>query len=111
MRRNFSMNINGKVNNYRLTKNDSLMPLFEAIANSIFSINQRKETDSDFKGKIEIELLRENVLFDDYKDSPIAQFIVRDNGIGFTDENMDSFMTSDSRLKEKYGGKGNGRFS
>ncbi len=111
MRRNFSMNINGKVNNYRLTKNDSLMPLFEAIANSIFSINQRKETDSDFKGKIEIELLRENVLFDDYKDSPIAQFIVKDNGVGFTDENMDSFMTSDSRLKEKYGGKGNGRFS
>lgn len=111
MRRDFSMNINGKVNNYRLTKNDSLMPLFEAIANSIFSINQRKENDSDFKGKIEIELLRENVLFDNYKDSPIAKFIVKDNGVGFTDENMDSFMTSDSRLKEKYGGKGNGRFS
>ena len=111
MKRNFSMNINGKVNNYRLTKNDSLMPLFEAIANSIFSINQRKENDSGFEGKIEIELLRENVLFDDYNDSPIVQFIVRDNGIGFTDENMDSFMTSDSCLKEKYGGKGNGRFS
>lgn len=111
MSRIFSMNISGKVKNYRLTKSESLLPLFEAIANSIFAIDQRKDEEQNIKGSIDIEIIRDNNLFGEYSESFINCFNVKDNGVGFNDINMDSFMTSDSQLKEKFGGKGNGRFS
>jgi hypothetical protein len=45
---------------------------------------------------------------DDYGD--VESISVTDNGIGFTDTNLVSFETSDSRYKYKRGGKGVGRF-
>src|SRR5207244_2135697 len=40
----------------------------------------------------------------------IIGFTVTDNGIGFNDENYSAFETSDTRYKERIGGKGVGRF-
>lgn len=41
----------------------------------------------------------------------IVSFQIKDNGIGFNDDNMNSFMEADSSYKEESGGKGVGRFS
>lgn len=40
----------------------------------------------------------------------IERFVIYDNGVGFTDENMDSFNTAYSEYKFMKGGKGVGRF-
>lgn len=42
---------------------------------------------------------------------PIGAIIVRDDGVGFSEENYLSFCTPDSRQKEKGGGKGIGRLT
>jgi hypothetical protein len=42
---------------------------------------------------------------------PVKTVIVRDDGVGFGDENYVSFCTPDSRQKEKGGGKGLGRLT
>ncbi|MFW6009455.1 MAG: hypothetical protein ACOCP8_09355, partial [archaeon] len=42
--------------------------------------------------------------------NPVTGFIIRDNGIGFNDDNFTSFQTSDSQYKKDKGGKGIGRF-
>ena len=43
------------------------------------------------------------------RSDPVVDFEIRDNGIGFNEENFDSFSTSDSRYKAEHGGKGIGR--
>ena len=40
----------------------------------------------------------------------VTGFIVKDNGVGFTQKNFESFLTSDSDYKMEKGGKGVGRF-
>ncbi len=112
----FSVDITGRVKNFSLPTAKPLLPLFEAIVNSIHSIEERKEKDLNFKEKgfVNIELIREKLLeFDDLNtsDAPIIGFRVSDNGIGFTRENFRSFLTSDSIHKAAIGGKGVGRFS
>ena len=42
MERIFSVNLAGKVKNYSLSKRKALMPLFEAIINSINAIDERR---------------------------------------------------------------------
>ncbi|MBO5011623.1 MAG: ATP-binding protein, partial [Elusimicrobiaceae bacterium] len=88
-----------------------LMPLFEAIVNSIHAIDYKQEKD----GKILIHVYREKLLPNIANDKryvpKITGFDIYDNGIGFNDENMTSFIKSDSRYKyERRGGKGLGRF-
>jgi len=41
----------------------------------------------------------------------IDGFIIEDNGMGFNERNLNSFMESDSTYKADKGGKGVGRFS
>lgn len=99
----------GRVNNTRLPYSKSLLPLFEAIINSIHAIEDAKEK----KGEIVVTVLRESpsaTMFDDSGASRILGFRVEDNGIGFTEENYDSFRTSDTTRKATRGGKGVGRF-
>jgi hypothetical protein len=55
------------------------------------------------KGRIHVEVETDN-----YGD--VSRVAVTDNGIGFTEENLVSFETSDSRHKYQKGGKGVGRF-
>ena len=110
MSRIFSSNLKGKVRNFHLPYNRPLVPLYEAIVNSINAIDERKRSDT-FKGRITVEVLRDDNLFPDSDAGSIKGFKIIDNGVGFNDANMESFMEADSDYKLDIGGKGVGRFS
>lgn len=113
--RNFSISLKGRVKNFNLPKNQPLIPLFEAIVNSIHAINERKNAGEQFNSYITIKLIRDNQLsldLDGMKElASISSFEIIDNGVGFNEPNLTSFMESDSTYKAAIGGKGVGRFS
>ena len=111
MARLFSSNLRGKVRNFSLPKNRPLIPLYEAVVNSINAIEERTQKIGSFSGQIEIEVIRDATLFGEADNTTICGFIIKDNGIGFNEENMESFMEADSEYKIAIGGKGVGRFS
>jgi hypothetical protein len=109
-------NLKGRLRNTSLPLSNGLLPLFEAVVNSIHSIEETGMCMDD--GKIEIEIVRipQNLeLFNNekcFKNEPkgnITAFRIKDNGIGFNMENMQSFNTFDSEYKIKKGGRGIGR--
>lgn len=99
------INIQGTIDNIR-SKSNIYTPIIEAIVNSIQSIVLKKIEN----GKIEIILHREKVLEIDNSIPSVKTIEIRDNGIGFTQENRDSFDTFYSEYKKSIGGKGFGRF-
>ena len=111
----FSINLTGRVKNFNLPKNKPLLPLFEAIVNSIHSIEERKQCDSSFdKGRVTIKAVRDaQIVLSNVGNvvTEIVGFIIEDNGMGFNETNLNSFMESDSTYKAEKGGKGVGRFS
>lgn len=111
---NFSVNIEGRVKNFSLPKNKPLIPLFETIVNSLHSLKERKQIEPDFSDAfITITIIRNNPirLMQNTELEPIVGFIIEDNGVGFNEANMGSFLESDSTYKADIGGKGVGRFS
>ena len=96
------LNILGIVNNIK-SKTNVFTPIVEAVVNSIDAINQKQD------GKIEIVVYREEELELDQKPY-IKSIEIVDNGIGFSDENRESFDTYLSTTKIEIGGKGFGRF-
>jgi len=98
------INIQGTVDNIK-SKSNVYTPLVEAIVNSIDAIVASNEP-----GEIMIKVIRDQALsFDD--SLPAVQSIeIHDTGIGFTQENRDSFDTLYSLTKKEAGGKGFGRF-
>jgi hypothetical protein len=104
--------IGNRVRNINLRPGKCLLPLFEAITNSIQAIDDAKNPH----GKIEVRLQRDasGVLVDGGKpmgDPPIGGFDIVDNGIGFDDANMKAFDEADTPYKIQRGGKGVGRFT
>lgn len=99
------INIQGTIENIR-SKSNIYTPIIEAVVNSIQSIVSKNIE----KGKIEIILHRENTLEFENSLSNIKTIEIRDNGLGFTQDNRDSFDTFYSELKKEIGGKGFGRF-
>lgn len=104
--------LQGRLRNTALPYSQSLMPLFEAVVNSIHAIDEMKKTST---GSIQIEVIR-NIQHsldtnqqDDQKITPIYGFKITDNGIGFTKNNMESFETLDSEYKANQGCRGIGR--
>jgi len=97
--------IAGRVRNTHLPKTKSLLPLFEAVMNAFQAIDEA----GGGRHYIHIKAERRGNL-DDGKPGQIEAFSVADSGIGFTDENFDSFETVDSPYKATSGGKGLGRF-
>lgn len=98
----------GRVAKIRLDKQQPLMPLVEAVINSLHAIEDTDQVDSE----IRIIAHREAGMRlgeEAERLAPIDSFTVEDNGIGFTDENQRSFETSDSSYKRDRGGKGIGR--
>lgn len=83
--------------------------MFEAVVNSFQAIEEMKEHVSSPKVEIVVER-DDDVLPGVEIDSAVNGFIVTDNGIGFTEGNLDSFFTSDTQYKVGRGGKGIGRF-
>ena len=99
------INIEGIVNDIR-TRTTYIAPLVEAVCNSIDAIgsNSRGEIDIIFKRAPILPEMGVNAQGD------IIAIDVVDNGVGFTDENRESFDTFRSDMKVKQGGKGFGRF-
>lgn len=96
----------GRVRNFALgpsTPGNSLIPLFEAIQNSIHAIVAEHRSKAFTKGKIEIHVER--------TEAESFTFIITDNGMGLTKANFESFQTLDSDYKLEIGGKGVGRIT
>jgi len=108
--RSFQINLDGRIRNFPLPKNRPLIPLYEAVVNSIHAIQERRENDESFQsGDIQIEIIRSEQTGMEL--SPVEGFIITDNGCGFNEMNMGSFAKADSAYKAKLGGKGVGRFT
>ncbi len=80
------MTLNTILRNTNLPKSHALFPLFEAVVNSIHSIDERMKFDSEFKvskANIKVKIVRSaQKILDDSK-SDITGFEIVDNGIGF----------------------------
>jgi hypothetical protein len=103
------IDVAGRVRNVVLPKTKPLLPLYEAVINSIQAI----EDANGQAGSITIKLTRDTsarMFQTDKAVRDISNFEIIDNGIGFTDENFDAFQTSDTTYKAERGGKGIGRF-
>ena len=110
-------NLSGRLRNTPLLLTKGLLPLFEAAINSIHAIEEAGILNKN--GKITIEILRIPQGELRLKDTEgkngsdtheeIVGFKITDNGIGFTDDNMESFNTLDSEYKIEKGGRGIGR--
>jgi hypothetical protein len=101
------INLKHQVKQTALPKWKPLVPVFEAVMNSIQSIGEREQK---IAGTITVEIHRERGLLTDANPS-IEGFTIRDNGVGLDDDNFDSFNTAFSDYKEHKGGKGLGRFT
>jgi hypothetical protein len=99
-------NLRGQIRQTHLPKWKALLPLFEAVMNSFQAI---QEFRGERAHRIVIAVQRASELFDD-EDPPMTGFEITDSGVGFTDENFDSFNTAFSEHKFERGGKGLGRF-
>lgn len=100
----------GRVKSTKLAHSNSLLPLFEAVINSIHSIEDAKIKN---KGKISIQIERDLALNFDENDpyfNPIKSFTITDNGVGFNEGNWNSFLKAHSTHKQERGSKGLGRF-
>lgn len=103
--------LKGRLRNTNLPLTHGLAPLFEAVVNSIHSIDERKRKQKTFSdGKVTIKILRGPQLSIDETTRPeIKGFDIIDNGLGFNFENYKSFQTLDSEYKIELGCRGVGR--
>ena len=102
-----NFNLPHHVRNITLTKTNALLPLYEAVVNSFHAVAERP-------GAGEIKIIANRDLSQSTLaptgPEPINSFEVIDDGIGFTDEHLESFRTANSPKKAPVGGKGVGRF-
>jgi len=109
-------NIANKVTNTHLPVTLPLLPLYEAISNSIHAIDEaKKKSLLKGSGEIRITVIRQGdpktlAEMEDVESFPIRSLSVWDNGIGLDDDNLGSFAETDSDHKSGIGGKGVGRF-
>lgn len=99
-------NLKGRIDNLAMSPSyaNTLIPVFEALMNSIHSVQERFGDDWIKKGSIHLSVECDG-------DGNPESFVVTDNGVGLNDANFESFRTYDSRLKAKKGGKGVGRLT
>ena len=108
--------LNGRLRNTNLPYAKGLMPVYEAVINSIEAIEERnlsqEQALSDYSIRLDVDRMEQLDL--DPKPGPRAEgeirgFRIVDNGVGFTDKNWDSFRTLDSLHKVEKGCRGIGR--
>lgn len=106
------IDIKGKINEKKLSYSNTLLPLYEAVVNSIQAIEEGSSTKT---GIIEIDIIRSTqakIEFNKTETLPeIVDFHIKDNGIGFNESNFESFNFAHSTYKFTKGGKGIGRFT
>jgi hypothetical protein len=81
---------------------EALQPLFEAISNSIFAIQNKFGDESANSGEIFVSVKTN-------RNKQGIKISVLDNGIGLDESNYEAFLTTDTPHKIKLGGKGVGR--
>lgn len=104
--------LTGRLQRFNISSKKILMPLYEAVINSIEAILESGKSVSE--GSITIDIFRKNqaaVVEDEQVRSEITDITIMDSGIGFTDDNMEAFETLDSTHKIVSGGKGVGRLA
>ncbi len=110
-------NLHGRLRNTSLPASGGMLPLYEAVSNSIHAIEDANLSAD--KGRIGVEIIREDqtaLEFNRRDKQPrleargtIVGFKITDNGVGFNEANMKSFLTLDSEYKANRGGRGVGR--
>lgn len=108
-------NLAGRVNNTTLPHTRGLLPLYEAIVNSIHAIEEKGVIDDN--DKITVHIIREESILDKAEtprrgkmpNADILDFIIDDTGVGFNDANFDAFNELDTSHKAEKGGRGIGR--
>lgn len=108
--------LSGRVRNTSLPKSHALLPLLEAVVNSIQAIDARSAYDSA-PGRITVTVHRDAQGEFEFGIAgpgrapmkPIVGFTIEDNGVGFTPDNMTSFETLDTDFKADIGCRGVGR--
>ncbi len=103
-----NINIQRAVENIRSTTT-VFTPIVETVVNAIEAIEEAQEP----AGLVQLQVLRsaQQELNPEDDGSRIADVIITDNGIGFTDPHRNSFDTLYSALKIHRGGKGFGRLT
>ena len=112
-----STNFRGRLRNTSLPVSKSMLPLYETASNSIHAIEDAGVSAD--KGRIVIQIIRSSQVVMKLSGgnghagseprSDIIGFKVVDNGVGFDNDNMTSFLTLDSEYKAHRGGRGVGR--
>lgn len=104
--------IQGVVDLIQDFRSEALLPVFEAVVNSIQAIEDAKRND---RGHIKVVIKRNianEFCMDGCKSEPVIEsFEIIDDGVGFTVANQASFMKFGSKYKIERGGKGIGRFT
>lgn len=108
--------LSGRVRNTTLPKSHALLPLLEAVVNSIQAIDARATGDPT-PGRVAVRVHRSGQGEFEMGAAtpgraplkPIVGFTVEDNGVGFTPANMASFETLDTDYKADIGCRGVGR--
>src|SRR5271167_3650241 len=96
------IDLRNQVRQTNLPKWKPLLPVFEAIMNSVQAI---RDVLPPKVGSITIDIFREESLI--LEEHPlITGFRIIDDGIGLTDDNFDSFNTAFSPHRLRQGGKG-----
>lgn len=88
------------------SETNSLMPVYEAVSNSLHAVEDRFTDRAHLDGLVTVEVLREEA---EGEEPPVTGFRVTDNGVGLDEANYRSFLRPDSRHKQGRGGKGVGR--
>ena len=112
-------NLSGRVRNVALSKSNGLMPLFEAVVNSIEAIEDRfpSEHETSDTGRVDVHIRRQDDLQQldlgngCLSGRPIKSFEVIDNGVGFNERNWASFQELDFTRKKGRGCRGVARLT
>jgi hypothetical protein len=99
-----------RIESTRLPYSRVLLPVYEAIMNSIHAI----EDGGAAEGNIEVVLERDLALLSSEHHSYVPDLqnvMIVDNGVGFTPANLEAFSLVDTPHKERRGGKGLGRLT
>jgi len=102
------VDLRGRVKNTHLSPAQCLLPLFEAIINAIHAVSGVSGAMID----VQIERVAAQGALtaeEPLTATPVESFIIRDNGMGFTERNYRAFETCDSTHKAAQGGRGIGR--
>ena len=114
---NIATNLSGRLRNTSLPLSNGLLPLFEAVINSIHGIEEASVPPVSWRIRVVIEREPSLLLLDGNGDRKsgghplpdITGFKVIDNGVGFNEDNFQAFLTLDTDHKVAKGGRGIGR--